>query len=175
MPFPISSCLSLAPKSLTWRYVSASTLPLNVHPFQDQEKLLEPLQFLPETKKREADATIRLIHVETLLLLCHTRWGRDYQRQHGVYQIIRSAHANETVENVRDFHPISPFALADTCKISGHLERLVQLIQGEEPNKSVEEQEEEELSTAPDFKDAVVEEKVADVDSDDEDLRIEEI
>ncbi len=67
---------------------------------KDQEKLLETLQFLPSTKKRESDATIRLTHVETLLLLCHTLWGRDYQRQHGVYQIIRLAHEKETVDKV---------------------------------------------------------------------------
>lgn len=55
------------------------------------------------------------------------------------------------------------------------MERLVQLIQGEEPNKSIEEQEEEELSKAPDFTNAVAKETAADTDSDDEDLKIEEI
>jgi hypothetical protein len=49
---------------------------------------------------REPDATIRLTHVETLLLLCHTRWGRDYQRQHGVYEIVRATHEHETVDKV---------------------------------------------------------------------------
>ncbi|KAF7303023.1 hypothetical protein MKEN_01265300 [Mycena kentingensis (nom. inval.)] len=83
---------------------------------EDQEKLPDALQFLPPTKVREPDQAIRLLHVETLLLLCHTRWGRDYQRQHGVYEIIRAAHENETVD-----------------KISEHIERLVQLIQGDEP------------------------------------------
>ena len=61
---------------------------------QDQEKLPEALQFLPPTKKREPDTTIRLIHVETLLLLCHTRWCRDYLREHGVYEIVRATHEN---------------------------------------------------------------------------------
>ncbi|KAF8816505.1 hypothetical protein BYT27DRAFT_7182065 [Phlegmacium glaucopus] len=41
---------------------------------EDQEKLLEPLQFLPPTKAREPNATIRLAY------------GFDYQRQHGVYE-----------------------------------------------------------------------------------------
>lgn len=81
----------------------------------DQEKLLEPLQFLPPTKTRESDPTIRLTHVETLLLLCHTRWGRDDLRQHGVYEIVHAAHMAETVD-----------------KISEHIERLVQLIHGDE-------------------------------------------
>ena len=68
--------------------------------FQDQEKLLEPLQFLPPTKTRDKDPSIRLTLIETLLLLCHTRWGRDYLRSHGVYEIIRTADQNERVKNV---------------------------------------------------------------------------
>ncbi|EKM82038.1 hypothetical protein AGABI1DRAFT_119047 [Agaricus bisporus var. burnettii JB137-S8] len=86
--------------------------------FDDQEKLLEPLQFLPSTKQREEDPTIRLTHIETLILLCHTRWGRDYLRNHGVYQIIRVTHEHESID-----------------KVSEHIERLVQLIQGDEPNQ----------------------------------------
>ncbi|KAJ6580870.1 hypothetical protein B0H19DRAFT_1207074 [Mycena capillaripes] len=83
---------------------------------EDQEKLPDALQFLPPTKAREPDPAIRFIHVETLLLLCHTRWGRDYLREHGVYEIVRAAHENETVE-----------------KISEHIERLVTLLKGDEP------------------------------------------
>ncbi|KAG6863287.1 hypothetical protein C0991_007025 [Blastosporella zonata] len=56
------------------------------------------------------------MHVETLLLLCHTRWGRDYLREHGVYEIVRAAHMVETVD-----------------KISEHIERLVTLLKGDEP------------------------------------------
>lgn len=68
---------------------------------EDQEKLHEALQFLPPTKTREPDQTLRLTHVESLLLLCHTRWGRDFLRDNGVYEIIRVAHENETVDKVR--------------------------------------------------------------------------
>lgn len=81
-----------------WDLISLSLL-VTDRP-QDQDKLLEPLQFLPPDKKREPDATIRLTHVESLLLLCHTRWGRDYQRSHGVYEIIRATHLAETVDKV---------------------------------------------------------------------------
>ncbi|KAH0582464.1 hypothetical protein H2248_010409 [Termitomyces sp. 'cryptogamus'] len=84
---------------------------------EDQEKLPEALQFLPPTKTRESDPALRLMHVETLLLLCHTRWGRTYLREHGVYEIIRAAHLAETVD-----------------KISEHIERLVTLIKGDEPS-----------------------------------------
>ncbi|KAF8184421.1 hypothetical protein BJ912DRAFT_974782, partial [Pholiota molesta] len=127
---------------------------------EDQEKVPELLQFLPSTKQREPDPKIRLTHVETLLLLCHTRWGREYQRQHGVYEIIRATHEHETVD-----------------KISEHIERLVQLLHGDEPKITRAEDEFEELSTEPETqmggapKDLTTK---AD-DSDDEDMRIEEI
>ena len=36
--------------------------------------------------------------VEMLLLLCTTRWGRDYLRGNGVYEVVRALHENETVD-----------------------------------------------------------------------------
>ncbi|KAH9000197.1 DUF383-domain-containing protein [Lactarius akahatsu] len=73
--------------------------------------------FLPPTKQREANAAIRLTHVETLLLLCATRWGRDYLRTHGVYEVVRALHEQETNDAV-----------------SEHVERFVNLIKrGEGP------------------------------------------
>lgn len=89
---------------------------------EDQEKLPSALQFLPSTKKREADSVLRKTHVETLLLLCTTRWGRDYLRNHGVYEIVRGAHMEETVDVV-----------------SEHIERLVQLLKGDEGVETVDE------------------------------------
>ncbi|KZS94384.1 DUF383-domain-containing protein [Sistotremastrum niveocremeum HHB9708] len=68
----------------------------------EQDDLPASLQFLPSTKKREPDTSLRLMHVETLLLLCTTRWGRDFLRQHGTYQIIRRAHEVETIDNVSE-------------------------------------------------------------------------
>lgn len=79
------------------------------------------LQFLPPTKQREADPVIRLTHVETLLLLCTTFWGRQYLRSHGVYEVVRALHENEPVD-----------------KISEHVERLVNFLkrdEGEETKK----------------------------------------
>lgn len=72
---------------------------------QDIDKLPAALQLLPPTKKRESDSVIRLTLVETLLLLCSTRWGRDFQRENGVYEIIRATHENETDDKVRDPPP----------------------------------------------------------------------
>ncbi|KZT25139.1 DUF383-domain-containing protein [Neolentinus lepideus HHB14362 ss-1] len=82
---------------------------------EDQEKLPPSLQLLPPTKKRETDPVLRLTHVETLLLLCTTRWGRDYLRGHGVYEIVRAMHLVETVD-----------------KVAEHVERLVLLVKSPE-------------------------------------------
>ncbi|KAK0203110.1 hypothetical protein DFS33DRAFT_1374967 [Desarmillaria ectypa] len=112
---------------------------------EDQEKLPEPLQFLPSDKTREPDPVIRLAYVETLLLCCHTRWGRDYLRTHGVYEIIRATHENETVD-----------------KISEHIERLVNLLKRDEPSEQVE-------KVSEDLANAHIEE------DDDEDSKIEEV
>ncbi|KZP30490.1 DUF383-domain-containing protein [Athelia psychrophila] len=81
----------------------------------DQEKLPSALQFLPPTKTREPDPVLRLTHVETLLLLCTTRWGRENLRENGVYEIVRAAHEVESVD-----------------KISEHIERLVNLLKSDE-------------------------------------------
>ncbi|KAI0695330.1 hypothetical protein C8T65DRAFT_46549 [Cerioporus squamosus] len=87
---------------------------------EDQEKLPSALQFLPPTKKREPDPAIRLTHVETLLLLCTTHWGREYLRSHGVYEVVRALHENETVD-----------------KISEHVERLVNLLKQTETKETM--------------------------------------
>ncbi|KAH6916375.1 cytoplasmic protein [Coprinopsis sp. MPI-PUGE-AT-0042] len=121
----------------------------------DQEKLLPPLQFLPPEKKRESDPSIRLTHIEALLLLCHTRWGREYQREHGVYEIIREFHMQEKDE-----------------KIQEHVERLVVLLKSEEPKVQNVDEEEEDVQL--DQMAAQIEAKKADED-DDEDMIIEEI
>ncbi|CDO69660.1 hypothetical protein BN946_scf184851.g48 [Trametes cinnabarina] len=112
---------------------------------EDQELLPPALQFLPPTKKREPDPVIRLTHVETLLLLCTTRWGRDYLRTHGVYEVIRALHENEEVE-----------------KVSEHVERLVNLLKRDEGPQTLKDGEDI-------IKEVIVEE------SEDEDSRIEEI
>ncbi|KAI5121883.1 hypothetical protein M0805_001089 [Coniferiporia weirii] len=82
---------------------------------EDQEKMPPALQLLPETKKREADEVLRLTHVETLILLCTTRAGRDVLRDNGVYEIVRAMHLSEPIE-----------------KISEQIERLVNLLKGDE-------------------------------------------
>jgi hypothetical protein len=92
-----------------------------------QEQLPDALQFLPPTKQREPDAVLRLTHIETLLLLCTTLWGRDYLRTHGVYEIVRALHEQESNDAV-----------------SEHVERLVNLLKrGEGPETAQDPQVEE--------------------------------
>ena len=66
------------------------------------EMMPPELQLLPETKKRENDALIRLTHVDALLLLCTTKRGRVYLREHGVYPVIKAAHLVEDDERVTE-------------------------------------------------------------------------
>ncbi|KAH9940891.1 DUF383-domain-containing protein [Epithele typhae] len=87
---------------------------------EDQEKLPDALQFLPPSKKREADPAVRLTHVETLLLLCTTHWGRAWLRSHGVYEVVRALHENEEVERVAE-----------------HVERLVNILKRDEGKDTV--------------------------------------
>ena len=93
-----------------------------------QEQLPEALQFLPPTKKREANAAFRLTHVETLLLLCTTRWGRDYLRMHGVYEVVRALHEQEVNDAV-----------------SEHVERLVNLLKRAEGPETTQDLQVEEI------------------------------
>jgi hypothetical protein len=93
-----------------------------------QEQLPDPLQFLPQTKQREPDSVLRLTHIETLLLLCTTFWGRDYLRTHGVYEVIRALHEQETNEAV-----------------SEHVERLVNLLKSAEGPETAQDLQVEEI------------------------------
>ncbi|KAG8696292.1 hypothetical protein FRC09_008604 [Ceratobasidium sp. 395] len=82
---------------------------------EDIDKLPSSIQFLPDTKKREADHFIRLTHIETLLLLCTTRPAREYMRVKGVYEVVQKMH--ETEENV---------------PVMEHIERLVNFLKRDE-------------------------------------------
>ena len=88
----------------SWKAISADALKLTL---QDLDKLPASLQLLPPDKKREPDGALRLAHIETLLLFCTTRWGRDYLRGNGVYEVIRILHLQETAEQARWFPTIT--------------------------------------------------------------------
>ncbi|KAJ8095027.1 Protein hgh1 [Marasmius tenuissimus] len=114
----------------------------------DQEKLHPSVQFLPPDKTREVDSTLRLTLVETLLLSSHTRWGRDFLRANGVYEIVRAAHEVESVDKASRSVSVSMglVVLIPMLQISEHMERLVMLIKGDEPSQGPSEEEEFELA-----------------------------
>ena len=101
---------------------------------QDQEKLPAALQLLPDTKQREPDEVLRLTHVETLILLCTTRAGREFLRNNGVYEIVRALHSAEKVDKVGTLllYHLRCLFLKAANQISERVEHLVNLVKGEE-------------------------------------------
>lgn len=53
------------------------------------------LQYLEADKKREIDADIRTMLLESLAQLCATRHGRNFLRKKGTYEILRELHKFE--------------------------------------------------------------------------------
>ncbi|KAK7206303.1 hypothetical protein BZA70DRAFT_276256 [Myxozyma melibiosi] len=92
-------------------------------PEDELDELPEELQLLPPDKTREKDHEIICVHVESLVLLGATQYGRDFMRSTGVYPIVRELHLAVEDENVREI-----------C------ERFVQLIMADEPNRKSDEQ-----------------------------------
>lgn len=66
------------------------------------DELPTDLQLLGPDKKREPDSAIRLILIETLLLLATTRTCREAMRARGVYEVVKLAHLAETVPKVTE-------------------------------------------------------------------------
>lgn len=65
---------------------------------ETNEKLPIELQFLDAGKKRESDADIRTMLLESLAQLCATRNGRNYLRDKCAYEILRELHKFEHTE-----------------------------------------------------------------------------
>ncbi|KAI9342190.1 hypothetical protein DFJ73DRAFT_797526 [Zopfochytrium polystomum] len=82
----------------------------------ERSQLPDELQFVEPERRREADARLRRMLVETLLLLAHTRPGRELLRRRRVYPVVRNMHRVEADEGVAD------------CA-----ERLVNLLMRDEP------------------------------------------
>ena len=68
---------------------------------EEEEKMPSEIQLLGDEKKREPEASTRLMLVETLILLCGERSGREILRSRGVYEVVRVAHKAEKDEDVR--------------------------------------------------------------------------
>nr|XP_039256211.1 protein HGH1 homolog [Styela clava] len=90
----------------------------------ENESLPLDLQYLPEDKKREPDSSIRIILLESLLLLCADKPGRMILKNSGTYYIIRELHQWE-IEN-------GPEENGEQC------EKLVQILIADEPEPGME-------------------------------------
>ncbi|CAR21506.1 Protein HGH1 [Lachancea thermotolerans] len=64
---------------------------------EDMFNLPEELQLLPEDKQRDPIPEIICVHLESILLLCTTKKGREYLRSKSVYPLVRELEKN--VEN----------------------------------------------------------------------------
>ena len=117
----------------------------------EQEKLPEECHFLPPEKERDPDPSVRLMLVETLILLSGTRSGRDTLRAKGVYEVVRTAHKVERDEDVR---------IA--------IERVVNLLMRDEGQDT-------KIEEIPSSNAMPTNGKLADDDDDDEDLTVQEV
>ncbi|CAO3638828.1 unnamed protein product [Cunninghamella blakesleeana] len=66
------------------------------------EQFPEEIQLLGDDKKRETDPVLRTMLVEALILLTHSRFGRDYLRNKQVYRVIQRLHAQETDDDIKE-------------------------------------------------------------------------
>lgn len=122
------------------------------YPPEDTEGMLDECQLLEPDKEREKDMDIMKTHLESLLLMCTTREGRDVLRKVQTYPIIRECHMQVENEDVRE-----------AC------DRLVQLLMGKEEGE-----EEDVIPGAGDAGGRMVELDQGD-DEDDEDEKIIDI
>lgn len=121
---------------------------------EDQEELPEECQMLPEDKKRERDPALRLMLIESLLLLCTNIYGRQCLRARGAYIVVRSAHLVESDE-----------------KIAEAVLRLVNILKRDESAATAKDLEDDAEANEEDVGAEVQEED----ESGDEDLQIEEL
>ncbi|QLL33534.1 hypothetical protein HG536_0E04450 [Torulaspora globosa] len=69
---------------------------------EDMFNLPDELQLLPEDKTRDPVPAIICSHLESILLLCTTKVGREFLRSKSVYPLIRELHKNIEDEDVAD-------------------------------------------------------------------------
>ncbi|CDF88352.1 related to FAM203 family protein C1020.12c [Zygosaccharomyces bailii ISA1307] len=69
---------------------------------EDMFNLPEELQLLPEDKVRDPVSAIICVHLESILLLCTTKAGREYLRSKSVYPLVRELHKNAEDDDVSE-------------------------------------------------------------------------
>jgi len=87
---------------------------------EEQESLPTECQLVDPEKERERDPALRMMLIECLLLLCTSLYGRQVLRCRGAYVVVREAHVREQDE-----------------KISESIHRLVDLIQRDESDSTL--------------------------------------
>ena len=71
----------------------------------DDDEIMElpdELQFLDDNKQVETVKEIIAVHLESLLLLCSTRKGRDFLRSKSVYPLVRELHKETKDETITE-------------------------------------------------------------------------
>lgn len=91
-------------------------------------ELPDELQLLDDNKKYEHLSEIIAVHLESILLLCSTRKGRDYLREKSVYPVVRELHKVSKDEKVTEM-----------C------DRLVQMLMRDEGDQKPDNEEIEEI------------------------------
>ncbi|KAJ3824662.1 hypothetical protein F5878DRAFT_658244 [Lentinula raphanica] len=163
-----SSSSSSSPTPIPASAPGLSALPLLLLPLSsssltdlDLDLLPPSLQLLPADKTPEPDREIRKMLVETLLLLCHTRWGRGVLR--GERQVVNATGGDTVGVEASDeggeggeggageeagewysgtYHVVRALHETETDEeIAGLIERLVVLLKGEEGHGDEEEKE----------------------------------
>ncbi|SCU96714.1 LANO_0E14158g1_1 [Lachancea nothofagi CBS 11611] len=69
---------------------------------EDMFNLPDELQLLPEDKQRDPVPEIICVHLESILLLCTTKAGREYLRSKSVYPLIRELEKNVNNEEISE-------------------------------------------------------------------------
>ncbi|KAJ3772250.1 hypothetical protein FB446DRAFT_788857 [Lentinula raphanica] len=169
-----SSSSSSSPTQIPASAPGLSALPLLLLPLSsssltdlDLDLLPSALQLLPADKMPEPDREIRKMLIETLLLLCHTRWGRGVLRGekrvvHGNSDAIVGGDASEGGGDAGGeeagewyggtYHVVRALHETETDEeIAGLIERLVVLLKGEEGHEDEEEKEYDTLTGGDDL------------------------
>ncbi|KAK7087936.1 protein HGH1 homolog isoform X2 [Littorina saxatilis] len=100
----------------------------------DMERLPPDLQYLPDTKQREADPEMRGILIQAVHKLCSTKTGRLKIKEKNTYVILRELHKWETSEeNVESILKVIDILISDepqegmenlhSVQVPPHLER----------------------------------------------------
>lgn len=70
----------------------------------DEEHMPLEIQMLGSDKQSEPDSALRLILIESLILLCTNSEIREYLREKRVYRVVQVLHMSETEDEVSHLH-----------------------------------------------------------------------